>query len=109
MSAPESARHYWAPSLCLWLFWACAIVLGIAAGMAIAGGAIIDAMVYLFAILSLRVAVEVVIVLFDIRAVLVDIRDKPTTSEQRAKREDARRNLGALRMGDARGEMRLDR
>lgn len=104
MRASVNRREYWAPSFALWIFWACAVVFGVAAGISIAAGAIIDAMVYVFSILVARIIVEGVVVLFDIRAVLVDIRDKSAAREQRAKLDDARR--AGPRASS--GEMRLD-
>jgi hypothetical protein len=103
MARAKEVDGFVAPTLAPVLFWFYAVVVGIGAGLAIAAGQWIVAMLYLGAIVVVRLFVEAVLMLFRIHDVLAEIRDQPAAAA-------AAERLATLRARAASttGELRID-
>lgn len=103
---------FWTPDLANILFWFFALVFGVAAGSAFYIGSWGMGFFFLGAILGTRVAVECVVILFQIHDVLTDIRQQGDSTMQkelleRATRHQAARQAALLAQQTAPGEHRL--
>lgn len=100
-------RDFWTPSLGIIVFWFGALVCCLLAGFSLSAGLMLPALLWIAAIFALRMAVEALVVLFQIHDVLVEIRDQGQRADPQDKLKRAR-ELSSSRAPTVPGEARLE-
>ena len=110
MKKGRESVSYATPDLWRVLFWGYAILVGLGVGLAIFAGDWWMALGSIASIFVLRIWLESVLVLFDIRGLLVDLRDVPRgvadAQKEAARKEEIQRRV-ARDVNLAPGEYRL--